>query len=316
MGAKFIAKVSSKNKKTIREFYPDMVISVMLDYPYYFNAYRIAKKYNIPLHLICHDDVEDFMRLKGIFRTLMVTKNKKIYRFATTKFVVSPEMGNEFRIRYETNEYSVLYPNRDEKLRPRPVNYSKNLRKSPTLVIGYAGSLNYGYDLQLKSMLPAFYGTNTLLFIYADKAMNHLENCSFEKTVVFKGYSPDPLQTWEKIKEECDAVILPYCFNENGDYELYKTHFPSKLTEYLALGLPVIITGPQYATGVKWGLAHPDASITINTFDLKKYENAFIELKNNDTLRIQLSSKANVYAVQEFDPVKIRELFFSKLAIR
>jgi glycosyltransferase involved in cell wall biosynthesis len=140
-----------------------------------------------------------------------------------------------------------FYPIASHALQARPLSDSSILRSAPHLTIGYAGSLAYGYREGIEEILPAFEYTNTSLNIYRDNEVLLPKS----ENLVFAGYSNTSEETWERIKAECDAVILPYSTNEKFS-KLYSTHFPSKLPEYLALGMPVIIFGPEYANGVKW----------------------------------------------------------------
>jgi hypothetical protein len=62
-------------------------------------------------------------------------------------------------------------------------------------------------------------------------------------------------EMWRTMQERADVMILPYSNPSRGNELLYRTHFPSKLTEYLALGMPVIVSGPEEATGVRYANA-------------------------------------------------------------
>ena len=61
---------------------------------------------------------------------------------------------------------------------------------------------------------------------------------------------------------ECDALLLPY---PGGGWleNVFRTHFPTKVSEYMWQGMPVIFTGPAYATGLRWGIEHPAACVAL-----------------------------------------------------
>ena len=106
----------------------------------------------------------------------------------------------------------------------------------------------------------------------------------------------------------CDAVILPYSSSERMK-QLYSYHFPSKLPEYLALGMPVIITGPEYATGVRWGKRNPESVITCESENSKKLMALLQNLKTDAILREKMSNGAAEISRKEFNPSKIRARF-------
>jgi glycosyltransferase involved in cell wall biosynthesis len=120
-------------------------------------------------------------------------------------------------------------------------------------------------------------------------------------------------EAWAVIQRDCDAVWLPYP-NPAGEMErLYRHHFPSKLPEYLALGLPVLVTGPAYATGVRWARENPQAAAAAAGDDENELVNVFARLSGDDAWREQLAAHGWAAGLRDFDPVKIRETFHGYL---
>ena len=119
------------------------------------------------------------------------------------------------------------------------------------------------------------------------------------------GFAADVL--WERVKRECDGVWLPYS-NQEHFQPLYRTHFPSKLTEYMALGMPVVITGPADATGVKWGVAHPGATLTLPDAGVSEIRDALDRLRLDGAARVSIAA-ASRGGDRDFDPETIRRQF-------
>jgi hypothetical protein len=119
---------------------------------------------------------------------------------------------------------------------------------------------------------------------------------------------------WNKVKAECDLVWLPYSQREDMR-SLYETHFPSKLTEYLALGMPVAITGPGYASGVRWGLRNADATLTIADGTPEDIRDACVALRADGDWRRRLASEAPLAGDRDFDPIRIRHGFLDALRL-
>jgi glycosyltransferase involved in cell wall biosynthesis len=288
---------------------PTVVVSVMQSSAYYRAAHRFASERRLPLALIIHDDPEEIEPVRSWSRRLMRNFNGRAYRLAQIRFCISPQMRDELAIRYGAMG-EVLYPNRSRSLSPRSPELNQSLRRPNNLVLGYAGSLNYGYGQRLQQLLPIFRRERVTLRIYSSHKPSFLAAGSVE----YAGHM-DPSHVWERVKTECDAVILPYCGPDLGHQDLYRTHFPSKLTEYLALNMPVVITGPKYATGVQWGAAHPQACITIVNGNFDNLATALQRLSSDASYRARLAQGAVDCANEQFDPRIIEETFRKKLCI-
>jgi len=234
--------------KVARAFEPDLVISLMQHITYYHPAYFFAKKSKLPFILFCHDDVEEFSRIHPRFKKSLIQLNSKIYKSALKRICISPEMAEKWKDKYGA-ESDFLYPTASKTLTAKAIDLD-NLTPKKQLKIGYAGSLAYGYKEGIQEMLPVLQKTSTLLKIYR----NEDSSLPSSKYLTYRGFSKTAEETFEKIKAECDAVILPYSSDKKFK-DLYTTHFPSKIPEYILLGMPVIVIGPSYANGVRWAMS-------------------------------------------------------------
>src|SRR5262249_29259284 len=159
----------------------------------------------------------------------------------------------------------------------------------------------------LLAMLPAFRLSGSRLVIYSSppggacaSLINATDCCEF------RGFVPSN-DAWQAIQTDCDAVILPYP-NPAGKLEqLYAHHFPSKLPEYLALGMPVIVTGPSYATGVSWALRNPDAVITHPGDSPEGIGRIFLKMRDEPSIRVKLAVAGVAAGDRDFDPLNIRK---------
>lgn len=213
---------------------------------------------------------------------------------------------------------------------------SNSPKASAPLTLGYAGSVAYGYGEELVRLIPVLREVGARLRMFSPKPTGILDELNRATDVVeVSGYRP-ALEAWQEIQETCDAVILPYS-NPAGKYELlYRTHFPSKLTEYLALGMPVVVSGPEFATGLKWARGEgreargqrPEAvDFERDDFDILKiapngavpcmtrYElvACLRRLREDSALRCELAERAVLAGSEDFDPVRIRKVFWRTL---
>jgi glycosyltransferase involved in cell wall biosynthesis len=285
---------------------PAIVLSVMQTSMYYGMAYTTAKRLNLPFGLIVHDDPEEIERLRWWGLPLMRRVNGNIYRGADIRFCVSPQMRDLLMERYGASS-EILYPNRSASLKPRPMEWNATLRRQK-LTIGYAGTMVYGYGSRLQELAPIFAAAGAVLRIYSLQKPDFVPSPSVE----YAGQFARPEDVWELVKAECDAVILPYCRSEHGHEDLYRTHFPSKLPEYLALGMPVIVTGPPYATGVQWAVSNPEACIRVGIDEDDKWSGILSSLRADADLRVRLARGA-AKAGRIFEPNRLIAKFASRL---
>lgn len=273
------------------DFRPDVVVSVMQNTPWILTVERTAGRLGIPFVLIVHDVNEEFEKVFPWAERALFKVNRRVYRSAARRLCVSAEMAKFLEERYGVPG-EVMYPNRSEELQPRPLAMSlspcgRGDRKQATggsghtadgqrhtaselttdsppatsnrpqaaapLTLGYAGSLAYGYGEALVALISVLRETGARVLMSTPRPPEKLITLLEATDVVeWMPHRADINEMWRTMQERADVMILPYA-NPAGPHELlYRTHFPSKLTEYLALGMPVIVSGPEFATGVKW----------------------------------------------------------------
>jgi glycosyltransferase involved in cell wall biosynthesis len=286
-------------------FRPEVVVSVMERFDYVEAAHRYCLRHDLPLALIVHDRLESFERVYRGFGAAQRRRIAAIYRAAAARFCISPEMEQCLAAEYGAPG-TVLYPNRSEELSPRAVDDSRGLKSAPRLTIGYAGAMNYGYGERIAEVMPVLAAAGMCLRIYSRDAPPSMPG------VEYAGAFRKTQDLWHQVTQECDAVWLPYSHGP-ALRSLYETHFPSKLTEYLALGMPVAITGPSYATGVRWGSRHPEGALTVADDTPAQIRAAFTRLRDDSSLRARLAAGAREAGDADFDPRVIRATFFATL---
>jgi glycosyltransferase involved in cell wall biosynthesis len=263
----------------------------------------------LPLILLIHDLPDVFDQVYGWAAQRQQAKNARVYNYAARRISVSPEMRDHLAERYNAGG-DFLYPNRSDDLEPRSLDEAQTLKQPGTLTIGYAGALGFGRGYVLNDMAQSLRDAGAQLRIYSKDAWEGVD----PQVIKHCGYAP-PTETWAKVKSDCDAVILPYHWpSSEGSYkELYHTSFPSKLPEYTALGMPILIAGPKETLGVKWGLNHPQASLVVTENEPAAWTAALVRLKESAQLRESLSRHAVLAGARDFDPLMIRERFLAHL---
>ncbi len=297
--------------RLLEDFRPQVVFTVMQHAAYYDAAWRFAQLGKLPLVVAVHDVNEEFERVFSWAQAAARRRDGAFYRHARRRLCISPEMEGLCASWYRAPG-TVLYPNRDPLLQARPLAESGRLRRGPDLTLGFAGNLNFGYGEGILQMLPALRARSVRLITYgrppagaAEPLLDAGEFCEL------RGFVPSA-DAWEGLKRDSDAVWLPYPDLGGQMEQLYRHHFPSKLPEYLALGMPVLVTGPAYTTGMRWARRHLGAELCAG--NIADFTDLLQRLATQAARRMQLATVCLEAGRRDFDPGRITAEFHAHLA--
>lgn len=88
--------------------------------------------------------------------------------------------------------------------------------------------------------------------------------------------------------------------------------FPSKLADYTAVGLPLLIYGPPFCSAVAWARENPGVS-EVSATDLSETLN---RLANDPAWRFNLGKRALEVGRQYFSHEAVSQVFYSSLNLR
>ncbi len=282
-------------KKRVREFRPDLIVTVMDCFSYYSIAAAVARQANLPFLTITMDRPDSFESVTPAFRAVQFARIGRIYRQASVNVAVSRQMVRWIRRIFHCNaEAHYFAPSSDI---PRGSPESCRTTRAPNrFVLGYAGSLEYGYERQVAALLPEIEAAGLTLRVHSA----HHDRLPHSPALDFRGFLPIR-ELWQELLASCDALLLPYPFTHERA-SLYRTHFPTKLSEYYTLGLPILMLGPSYATGIRWGLDHPGSALVVTQDNPQYWRQALLRLKADSCLRVQLAANAQLLAQRYFSP--------------
>ncbi len=291
-------------RRAAQAFQPDVVLTLFQDSWYYTLAARLAAKLSRPQVVLIHDLPHLFEPVSPPLQPRQIQRDVRLLKAATARLFISDGMQRWCRQHYDVDG-DVLLPPAGEQ-RDRAVENPEHLREPGRLTLGYAGGLHYGYGEQLLRLLPALRSTGTRLHLFTDRPQGSVAALARATDVVtWRGRQPTPDATWQRVVEECDVVLQPY-LNPAGPHALqYRTHFPSKLGDLLALGRPVLMTGPEDASGIAWCRAHPSSAYCITSEDPAAVAEALLRLRNEPSLRRTFAIGATT-ASSAFAPAPLR----------
>jgi glycosyltransferase involved in cell wall biosynthesis len=97
------------------------------------------------------------------------------------------------------------------------------------------------------------------------------------------------------------------------EYRRFATlSFPSKLVEYCAVGRPIVVWGPVYASAVQWAL-RTGAAVTVTDSDPRALLARLDALRSNPGERRELARRARGHYDVQFRPDIIQRQFEDSL---
>jgi glycosyltransferase involved in cell wall biosynthesis len=213
---------------------------------------------------------------------------KKLLNKASYLMAISEEMASEYKNRYH-KEFAVFH-------NPIDVDFwgkaqRKNFEIADTVSILYAGRLGLGIDESLKTIAEATKLVNSKLNISVNLVLQTKDNPAW-----IAGYNHVKHNTFVKYEDlpatfsAADFLILPYDFSVKS-MQFIGYSMPTKATEYMVSGTPVIVFAPAISALVKYAEKYRWAKVvTRNNVNL--LADAITQLIENKDEREMLSKNA------------------------
>jgi len=295
----------------INTFKPEAILTVAHGLSW-ITAAELARKNELPLHLIVHDE--------WIYYTAVISplKNKvkkvfgDIYRQADSQLCVSPYMKQYYEKQYGVKG-SVLYPSRakDIPVFKRP---SENLNKNSNfLVFAYAGSINSkSYANSIVDLAKVLEKFDHKLIIYSPLSDESIEQLGLNRSnVTTRSLIPSQKLIYT-LRQEADVLFVPMSFDENERPNM-EMSFPSKLTDYTGIGLPLLIWGPSYCSAVRWARDNLEVAEVVETKESTNLLYSIKKLTENLEYRCKLANNALIMGFNYFSHSNIIRQFYQSL---
>ncbi len=231
----------------------------------WFVADEVAAQLHKPLHLVVHDYPSPTfpktpLKTKSIERAFLRT-----YARAASRMCVSSYMEEYYRERTRTRG-QVLLPGRSELVSQEPYAPARPRGNSP-FTIGLFGSLYSKSSIEVLEILARSigntFGMDSQINIYGIPPGVKLRSQINDKLLInFRGFIPTA-EFVTLLRTELDALFLPVPFEESSLN--MSIHFPSKLTDYTATGLPIVVCGPRSSSAWKWTSDFPSAFVVCES---------------------------------------------------
>ena len=273
-------------------------------------AAEVARRLDVPLHLIVHDDWPRVSAVSESFRPWLDRTFARIYSGAASRLCVSPFMAEAYERRYGVSA-SLMYPSRSKDC---PVFDAKPPRQigDGEMVIGYGGSSSSQVVESLRALARTLPGTRTRLAVFGGFDEDAKRRLLAESgAIAFHGFVPFDRMIRE-LREIADVLFVPMSFDA-AQRDNMTISFPSKLTDYTATGLPLLIHGPAYSSAVRWARAGNEIAEVVDEPLDAPLGAAIQRLRGEPNRRFLLAANAVAAGQRFFDPSVARDALAAAL---
>jgi len=281
-------------------------------------AWLIHRWTRIPLHIYIMDDpagAPAYPAWKAIpYRALM----PRILRAASRVWCVSEPMAENIRKRYGVDAQPLLPLLDVQEFIAQSVKETE--RPTGKACIVYTGAI---YDAQLdalQNLAAALNGAgftqsdaaDARLLLYTSVTEPMLRRMKLSGSRIHRAHVP--IAEIPRVLAEADILFLPFSFDPRMRH-VTETSLPTKLSEYLASGVPILVHAPPYATVARYCRDY-ECGVVVDEKDPEKLLAAVQQLLSDRSLRTKLSERARAVACENHDLRKGRIRFYESLAVR
>ena len=271
-------------------------------------AAALAESRKVPLNLIVHDDWPRVAQVPGALRGWLDERFGEVYRQSHSRLCVSPAMRDTYKRNYgETGQ--VLYPVRDQRcseFSAPPLRLSSNDHQ---FTVAFAGTINTaGYVEALKHLSEALRSVDGRVLLFGPLSQSEAQAVGLNlPNVVLRGLldSADLIAT---LRDEADVLFAPMSYAKEDRLNM-EMAFPSKLADYTAVGLPLLVYGPQYSSVVRWATDNPGVAEVITNEGGDHLSDAVSRLRSAPGHRVALGTRALEVGRQYFSYDVIQGVF-------
>jgi glycosyltransferase involved in cell wall biosynthesis len=303
------AALATRIERVLEGFQPEAVLTVAHGYLWRAAA-RFAGRHRLPLHLIIHDDWPRLVPERS--RDYVEREFGRVYRQAASRLCVSPFMAEEYERRYGVTG-TVLLPSRAHAAAtfasvPPGV---EPQRRGPAFA--FAGTINSpGYALLLRRLAEALRPHHGRLLIYGPLTREQAGATGLNAdNIVLEGLLSSG-ELLDRLRRDADVLFVPMSFAAADRWNM-RMSFPSKLTDYTAVGLPLLICGPAECSAVRWAEANPGVAEVVTSDDPAALGPAIDRLCGDPHHRARLALTAHQIGGRDFSAATAESILHAAL---
>ena len=290
--------VSAELMEWIEEFNPDVIYAQVSSMETILFCKELHSRVKKPMAIHMMDDWPTTISNKGLFKKSWERKIDKEFRrllnSASALMSISDEMSRAYKIRYHL-DFIPFHNPIDIEFWKKSQRTNYEISDSPGLL--YAGRIGPGIQDSLQTIAAAIVQVNTELKISMKFILHTSEKplwVNEYSCVVHQGFVA--YNDLPKIFSEVDFLILPYDFSEES-INFIRYSMPTKATEYMMSGTPIIIFSPKDTAIVKYAeMYHWAVIVTENK--VSALAEAIKQAIQNKQIRESITTNAKLIAEQ------------------
>jgi hypothetical protein len=241
---------------------PGAVLTVANHYSW-LTAAAVARRLQVPLHLIIHDDPVNSMYLPKFLTGRGERAFAEVYRQAVTRLCVCPAMAELYTDRYGLPA-GVMYPVHDPLLSKFDEPPARLGRDAEQLTFAYAGTVvSQGYVHALATLAGVLGASGHRLLLFSNWDAEVVRKNGLDRPDVTIRPLAGAGKLVSELRDHADVLFAPMSFDP-ADQIISHYSFPSKLTDYTAAGLPLLVWGPPDCSAVRWSVENPGAAEVVD----------------------------------------------------
>jgi hypothetical protein len=298
--------------RDVGHFRPEALATVAHGYSWLL-ADAVAQSHALPLHLFVFDD---FVRQSGLWEVDRGWASKQfgdIYCRAAVRWCISEPMAEAFRKLYGVDA-EVFYPPRAAELVAFSEPPARARGYGQAITFGFAGSLNYSpYGRMLGSLAEVLDKSGHRLVVFGGHSSEVAARHGFDRNNVTLRPMLQAQDIPFRLREEVDVLFAPMAFEDEYRHDM-EISFPSKLADYTAAGLPILIWGPTYCSAVRWANRNADSAYVVANHSTAALRAGIEALTKTPGLLERLALGAIAAGNLNFDPLRVQDLFYKQLS--
>lgn len=298
-------------ERILDRFEPQAVLTVAHGYSW-MAAARFARQRGLPLHMIMHDDWPRAAGFRGPAARWLDREFGRIYRESASRLCVSPYMAQDYLRRYGVSA-SVLFPARAPGAKVYDAPPVRLRGTSGPLIAGFGGTVNTaGYVAALRALGGLLAESGGRVEVFGPLTCEDAARAGLAEPGVRLNGLVKAEDFVSLLRERVDLLFAPMSFAPE-DADSMKLGFPSKLCDYTACGLPILIYGPEYASAVQWARANPGVACVVTDDSGPALRGAVRTLQSDPALRLELATKAIELGARMFSAEAAERAFLDAL---
>jgi glycosyltransferase involved in cell wall biosynthesis len=279
-------------------------------------AYFIHKITGRPIFMYIMDDPAGRRRFGGLQPVAYALLMPRVARGCKRLWGVSDSMCEYFQQAYTVKCLPLLPLLELEEFKEK--NVRKSDRADGSFQVMYTGSI---YSAQLDAVRRLVHvldqepsnnngaPSRMLLTLYTSVSSAALEKMGLSGKNVRR--SEVRHEDVARVMAEADVVFLPLSF-EPGTRHIVETSFPSKIAEYLAAGVPILVHAPAYSAAARY-CRDQECALVVDEPDEAALRDGLMRLRDDAALRGALSAKGLEVAAKNHDARRIAPAFLQQM---